>query len=135
MDKVDNAERFFRAVKESRNNSIINTKQILIVNDIPLIGLLILLDEAYAPLVKTKLSFNLESSVSDYRKRWSDWKSRKFSPNKILLLCGSKVEKIKRWYEDLAARAIFIDPLQKWFILQQIIKNSQRYALKDKALN
>ena len=134
MDKVDNVEQFFKSVKESRNNSILSAKQRLVAKDIPLIGLLILLDEAYAPLVKTKLSFNPDLSISDHRKRWSDWTIKKFSPNKILLLSAINIEKIKEYYRDLAAHATTIDPLERWFVLQQIIKNSHRYVLKDKAL-
>ncbi|MGI9012270.1 MAG: TOPRIM nucleotidyl transferase/hydrolase domain-containing protein [Nitrososphaeraceae archaeon] len=133
IDKVNDTELFFKSIKESHNKSITSAKE-RSLNLIPLIGLLILLDEAYGPLVKTKLSFNPDLSNRNNIQKWRDWKSRKFSPNKVLLLCGTKVEKIKEWYGDLASYATTIDPLQKWFMLQQIIKNSHRYALKDKAL-
>ncbi len=45
-----------------------------------------------------------------------------------------KLEDIKKFYRGLSFHALDIDPLSKWFILQQLVKASRRYELKNKAL-
>ena len=62
-----------------------------------------------------------------------EW-AAKFSPNRILLVNGMKIEEIERFYKGLSILAKQKDPLRKWFMLQQIVKNSRRFELSNEAL-
>ena len=102
---------------------------------IPRVGLLILLEEYYGPLVKLQLPYNVYDTASraDRNDKNMQWRKR-YSPNHTLLLGGMKIEEIESFYETLAFRADSLDPLANWFILQQLIKLTRRYKLKGQAL-
>jgi hypothetical protein len=92
-------------------------------------------DEFYGPLVKASVPFNMYDRIS--RKEGQDEKiewAKKFCPNRILLVSGMKIEEIENFYKWLSFLAREKDPLHKWFMLQQLVKNSRRYELKNEAL-
>jgi hypothetical protein len=101
---------------------------------IPWIALLILLDDYYGPFIKSIPSNPYDISARfEWGKKNEEWR-KKFSPNRILLLSGMKLEDIKKFYESLSFHARNIDPLSKWFILQQLVRVSRMYQLKNNAL-
>jgi hypothetical protein len=110
-------------------------KELIVKTWIPWIGLLILLDDMYGRLVKTQIPFNAYdiTSRSERNNKKEEW-IKKFSPNRILLLSGMKIEDIEQYYEWLSFQAENIDPLSQWFIIQQLVKVSRRYQLRHKAL-
>jgi len=110
-------------------------KELVIQRWILCIGLLILLDEFYGPSVKTRVPLNVydTSTLVERITKNTEWR-KSFSLNHILLLSGMKVDKIEQYYESLSFRADYIDPLAKWFMLQQLVKLSHRYKLKNQAL-
>jgi len=120
----------------SRIHETLERKKHLIMEWIDRIGLLILLDEFYRPLaMPVSIPHNLFDSTSprERQEKKIEW-AKKFSPNHILLLSGMKIEEIENFYKGLSYLAKNIDPIHKWFMLQQIIKNSRRYELSNDAL-
>ena len=99
------------------------------------IGLLILLDEHYGPLVKTGTPFNMYDTTSYVdRNNEKNELFNKFNPNRILLLSGMKIEEIQNCYEWLSHVVRENDPIHKWFMLQQLAKLTRRYELTNQAL-
>ena len=117
------------------NQSIEQTKKSQILNWIPRVGLLILLDDYYGRLVKRKIPVNLFdlASAAESRLELKNW-AKKFSPFHTLMLCGMKIEQLEEYYTSLSLHARKIDPISEWFLLQRLIKKSRRYDLKNKAL-
>jgi hypothetical protein len=119
----------------ARINSILEREKKSIVKTwIPWIGLLILLDDYYGPFIKSVPLNPYDISTRIERiNRNEEWR-KKFSPNRILFLSSMKLEDIKQFYEWFSFHTRNIDPLSKWFILQQILKVSRRYQPENKAL-
>jgi hypothetical protein len=97
---------------------------------IPKIGLLILLDEAYGPYVK---SMKIENDLSDLDK-WSRWRTDEFSLQSNLEKTGMTVNDVKELYDYLCISGYSIDPLKNWFMLLQLMKLSSIRKLYGKAL-
>jgi hypothetical protein len=97
---------------------------------IPKIGLLMLLGEIYSPLVKR---MRIQRDIANIYKRYK-WTSNKFSPQKLMEYTGMSVEDIKGLYNYLCGRGYYIDPLENWFPLLQLIKRSAIEKLEGKAL-
>jgi hypothetical protein len=117
------------------NQSIIQTKKSQLLNWIPRVGLLILLDDYYGRGVKKNIPLNPFDLVPATEKQLNlrNW-AKTFSPFHILMLCGMKIEQLEEFYTNLSLPARKIDPISEWFLLQRLIKKSRRYDLKNKAL-
>ncbi len=96
------------------------------------IGLLMLLEEPYAPYVKGyhAPSFDNKNSL----KEWHEWKKNYFKPKQILESTGLSVDDVKHWYEWLTTEGYFLDPLADWSSLLTLIRRGKKRKLKDDAL-
>lgn len=99
---------------------------------IPRIGLLILLDEAYGPYVKSFKGYI--NNRSTYIEKWNNWRFNKFDPFSILKITALTIDEIKEFHKGIAAEGIFMDPLSRWYVLQRIIKKSELLRLEGNAL-
>lgn len=98
----------------------------------PLVGLLILLEEAYALQSRGLLSSNIFDE--NFANNWKEWRQSQFRPHEILENTKLKIDQIKNLYYSLAAAGRMIDPLWNWFIFLQIIGRTMKMKLEGKAL-
>jgi hypothetical protein len=96
----------------------------------PKLGLLLLLDEAYGPLVK---NMKFQSNATEAYD-WNTWREGEFSPKQILERAGMTIEETKELYLDLSNTGYNIDPLANWFPLLQLMKRSAISKLEGTAL-
>lgn len=96
------------------------------------IGLLVLLDEAYGPLVKG-FRININEDSNKYYKKWKEWRKKKFEPRRLLKICNLSLKDVKLFYDVVATDGQSVDPLENWYVLQRIIKKSWLLRLKNEA--
>ena len=122
-------------IRDRVNQSIKQTKTSQLLNWIPRVGLLILLDDYYGRSVKKSIPLNPFDLVpaTEQLQNLRNW-AKTFSPLHILMLLGMKIEQLEEFYTNLSLHARKIDPISEWFLLQRLIKKSRRYDLKNKAL-
>jgi Overcoming lysogenization defect protein-like, TOPRIM domain len=122
-------------IRDRVNQSIKQTKTSQLLNWIPRVGLLILLDDYYGRSVKKSIPLNPFDLVpaTEQLQNLRNW-AKTFSPLHILMLCGMKMEQLEKFYTNLSLHARKIDPISELFLLQRLIKKSRRYDLKNKAL-
>lgn len=87
----------------------------------PRIGLLVLLDEAYGPLVKGFRS-NINVDSNKYYKEWREWRKNKFKAKTLLNICNLSLKDVKQFYDSVATDSQWLDPLENWYVLQRIVK-------------
>jgi hypothetical protein len=133
LEKIKNIQELFESIKNFARDGLATSKKSYEEFWIPRIGLLILLDEAYVPLVKP-FKVNIYSNSRSYFNEWNDWRLNEFIPQHILKNSNLSIEQIKGWYEGVATEGEWMDPLSKWFVLQRIIKESMKMRLKGPAL-
>jgi hypothetical protein len=98
------------------------------------IGLLILLEEAYAPLVG---NFTIRSSTNNSSRyeEWKRWRAKVFSAQDLFIAHRIRIEELREFYKLLAWFLGFKhDPLEFWVVFQQYIKDSKLAKLKQEAL-
>lgn len=100
---------------------------------VPRIGLLMLLDEPYGPLVKN-FKISMRRKGLDQLKEWENWKLSKFNPESILKSSSLSTEQVIDFYDSLCREARTFDPLANWYPLQRIIRRSELFRLKNNAL-
>lgn len=120
------------AEKESLQNLITRRQEINQNEWTHIIGLLILLEEAYALAGRGFLSSNIMDE--DFVKNWNEWRQSEFTPQAILENTRMSIDKIKRLYYSLAATGRSCDPLWDWFVLLQIIDRAMKMKLEGNAL-
>lgn len=97
------------------------------------IGLLMLLEEAYAPLVRGFSRSGLFGSDKSFF-QWRRWRIKEFKPIQVLELSGYTIEEAKQLYDTLAFDGITVDPLSDWFVFLKYVKRSSKFMLKGDAL-
>lgn len=99
------------------------------------IGLLILLEEAYAPLARkfrTPLTTGKSGSFSE---NWEKWRVQEFSAERLLEIIKMTIPEVQEFYDSLVStRGFNNDPLKHWFVFQQYIKDSKLAKLRLQAL-
>jgi hypothetical protein len=126
-----NPQEFYDNIKEFVLKKIVRKKKIIDETVIPQIGLCILLDEAYLPDLG---HFRSKIGENSFYEEWTTWRTGKFQPTKILEQTNFSIQKVIQLYKTFTAFAIGKDPLWKWYILVQIIRDSRRKELKGEAL-
>ena len=134
LDIEDRAKSNFNSydLREHIIQTIEKIKKSIIKDLIPLIGLLMLLDNFYGPLVKKHTPVNMYDMINPIegnikKQKWIN----EFSFCRILLLSGMSVERIKGYYEIMSWEAEEIDPLVKWFPFLQLIKGWTTAKIKE----
>src|SRR5215207_970046 len=93
--------------------------------------------------IQAAIELNLrESQVTRYYKeywkpffeRWRLWRKTEFDPENIRKIGNLSIEEIKEWYYLLCHLGYDTDPLSEWFVLLQLISNTKKNKLTDKAL-
>ena len=99
-------------IRDRVNQSIKQTKKSQLLNWIPRVGLLILLDDYYGRGVKKNIPLNPFDLVPATEKQLNlrNW-AKTFSPLHILMLCGMKIEQLEEFYTNLSLHARKIDPI------------------------
>jgi hypothetical protein len=133
LERIKNFQELFEKVKSETLIGIAGSKKSYEEFWIPRIGLLIMLDEAYGPLVKP-FKLNIYSNHKAQVEQWNKWRQSVFNPRDILKNSNLTIENVKELYEGVATEGEWMDPLSKWFVLQRIIKESVKMKLKGTAL-
>ena len=99
---------------------------------IPVVGLLILLENAYKPLVENR--FRLSIFDDESFEKWKKWRSLSFDPKKLLQEQSLSIEQIREWRDFLAIQGMMKDPIRDWYLLRRIVSVDKRRKLRGYAL-
>jgi hypothetical protein len=117
-------ESWKKRTAESLTNSAKQAVDILI----PVIGLLMVLEEAYSPFIRGQYSGD-----SDSLKRWKLWRKRKDMATQILKKIDMRMDKVEEAYGHIADFGYLEDPLAQWYSLLELIKRSKKKKLRQNA--
>jgi hypothetical protein len=101
FENVKDFQISLQSIKERVTKHIESSKKSYQLFWIPRIGLLILLDEVYGPLVKP-FKVNIYSDRNSYPRKWNEWRQNQSIPREILKVSGLSIEEIKEWYDGIA---------------------------------
>ena len=121
----------FKKLKNSWKKSV-NIATKITEKFIPVVGLLILLENAYKPLVENRLLLSIFDK--DSFEKWKKWRSRSFDPRKLLQEQSLSIEQIREWRNFLAIQGMMKDPIGEWYLLRRIVSLDKRRKLRGYAL-
>ena len=130
FEKVTDVQKSFETMKKNAENRIEICQKSAIETWIPMVGILMLLEEAYYPLLGC-VSMNINENSFE---KWKNWRINIFSPKRILSKYDLTVEQIKEVYYAVASEGQMVDPNANWYSLLRLIKRSRKERLKGKAL-
>jgi hypothetical protein len=134
IENIENPTRFVEELRGRLANEIQRLRNAYRQTWTMRLGLLILLEEAYAPLVG-KFTIRSSRNNGSLSEEWKRWREKVFSAQDILDNSGMSIEEVRAFYELLAWFLGFKhDPLELWFVFQQYIKDSKVAKLKQQAL-
>ncbi len=105
--------------KETDENLAISSKA-AIETWIPIVGLLMLLDEGYSVWVTGRFLGDPKS-----REQWMLLRQKEIAPQ-ILTRSGMRIEQVKQAYEHIVRLAQIHDPLAHWYPLLELIKRDKK---------
>ena len=89
---------------------------------------LMLINDAYGPLIK---GFQINTTNRmNYYNEWFKWRKNDFNPRNILNQSKLSVKEIDNYYRYLSLYVRQIDPLNNWYELLSIIRQSKKNRLK-----
>ena len=121
----------FKKLKNSWKKSV-NIATKITEKFIPVVGLLILLENAYKPLVENRLLLSIFDE--DSFEKWKKWRSQSFDPRRLLQEQSLSIEQIREWRNFLAIRGMMKDPIGEWYLLRRIVSLDKRRKLRGYAL-
>ena len=98
------------------------------------IGFLMLLEESYRFHAFGSITTSFMRRRNTYFDSWVKWKTKTFSPKKLIESLGLSVNEVEELYKQVALDAHFIDPLERWYDLTRIMRPSVLKKLKGKSL-
>lgn len=132
LEKKFNASEFFEREKKVYR-CVLKTMKEKTTNEFnPLIGLLMLLEEAYKPVITNEIY--LHPNTTKTYNAWKKWKKEKKYTKGILRQTGFTTKKLKTLYEHLAFDFNNLDPINHLNPLPDIIKRSKRRTFTGDAL-
>lgn len=125
-------KKFVEEEKKSYNRYIDTMKKRNEGKFIPIIGLLMLLEEPYK--VNITHRFYPNEDHEDSFKNWNGWKKNTFSPQDLLDKTGFEISALEKLYEELVFDADRLDPLNMWHTFMMLIRRGKKRKLKGDAL-
>jgi hypothetical protein len=133
IEIIQDPRAFVERWRERLTNEIQISRNVYRRDWIRSIGLLILLEEAYSPLVRNFRDRSPSHNGSLF-KEWTRWRVREFSAQDVLDASGMTIEKIRGFYQTLVFFLAFKhDPLELWIVLQHYIKDLHLDRLHQQA--
>lgn len=132
MEKVNEIDKEgFDLWKERASEMLAISQKSAVDVWIPVVGLLMLLEEAYSVYATGRLSY--DPLDPDYLEKWKLWRTQKDLANQILEKSGITIEKAREAYDHVADLGHMHDPLADWYPLLELIKRSKKQKLKGAA--
>ena len=93
-----------------------------------LVGLLMLLEEPYKPILINRIYLN--NNDLQHVKKWEKWKKTTYNPNSFLKKSKLSVSELKKIYQDMVYDVTKLDPINQWNPFPQIIKRNKKLQLE-----
>ena len=92
-----------------------------------IVGLLMLLEEPYKPILTNRIYLN--NNEFKYIKKWKNWKKTIYNPSSFLKKSKFSISRLKEIYQDLVYDANKLDPINSWNPFPEIIKRDKKLQL------